>query len=43
MVTLKSLQELARKHSTPLFVMDHEKLRRNYAMFKKYLPRVQAY
>lgn len=43
MVTLKSLQELARKHGTPLFVMDHEKLRRNYAMFKKYLPRVQAY
>ena len=23
--------------------MDHDELRRNYATFKKYLPRVQAY
>jgi ornithine decarboxylase len=39
----KVLQSLARKHGTPLFVVDHEALRRNYAEFKKYLPHVQAY
>jgi len=43
MTTLKILQQLAKKHGTPLFVVDHEVLRRNYATFKKYLPRVQAY
>src|SRR3989339_1766768 len=43
MVTLKTLQQLAKKHGTPLFVMDHDELRRNYTTFKKYLPRVQAY
>ena len=43
MVTAKKLQQLAKKHGTPLFVVDHDELRRNYATFKKYLPRVQAY
>lgn len=43
MPALKTLQQLAHKHGTPLFVMDHSVLRRNYAVFKKYLPRVQAY
>ncbi len=43
MVKLEILQQLARKHGTPLFVMDHDALRRNYATFKKYLPRIQAY
>jgi len=43
MAALKSLQKLAKQHGTPLFVMDHDKLRHNYAMFKKYLPRIQAY
>ncbi|MGD1276755.1 MAG: type III PLP-dependent enzyme [Tepidisphaeraceae bacterium] len=37
------LQKLARKHGTPLFIVDHKQLRKNYAEFKKYLPRVQAY
>lgn len=37
------LQKLARRHGTPLFVVDHAALRKNYAMFKKHLPRVQAY
>src|SRR5208282_4496141 len=37
------LQKLARKHGTPLFVVDHNVLRKNYALFKKHLPRVQAY
>lgn len=43
MVNLKQLRQLGEKHGTPLFVVDHEQLRRNYAQFKKYLPRVQAY
>ena len=38
-----TLQELARSHGTPLFVVDHEVLRSNYAEFKLQLPRVQAY
>ena len=37
------LKELARKQGTPLFVVDHDALRRNYAEFKRRLPRVQAY
>jgi ornithine decarboxylase len=43
MVPLNRLKKLAREHGTPLFVIDHEELRRSYATFKKYLPRVQAY
>ncbi|MGD1018420.1 MAG: type III PLP-dependent enzyme [Verrucomicrobiia bacterium] len=43
MVSRSTLKELAAKHGTPLFVVDHDALRRNYATFKKYLPRVQAY
>lgn len=43
MAALKTLKQLANKHGTPLFVVDHEVLRRNYATFRKYLPRVQAY
>ncbi len=43
MLTQARLKKLARKHGTPLFVVDHDELRRNYATFKKYLPRVQAY
>lgn len=43
MVTLRKLQQLAREHGTPLFVVDHKVLRKNYETFKKHLPRVQAY
>ena len=43
MAAIKTLKELAKKHGTPLFVVDHKVLRQNYAAFKKYLPRVQAY
>jgi ornithine decarboxylase len=43
MAAEKVLQQLARKHGTPLLVVDHAVLRRNYATFRKYLPRVQAY
>lgn len=37
------LQEIARKHGTPVFVLDHEKIRQNYREFREALPRVQAY
>ena len=43
MTSPATLKRLARQHGTPLFVVDHEVLRRNYAEFKRYLPRVQAY
>jgi len=43
MVTKSTLKKLAKEHGTPLFVVDHDALRRSYAEFKKYLPRVQAY
>ena len=43
MATLKKLHQLAQAHGTPLFVLDHDILRRNYLTFKKHLPRVQAY
>jgi ornithine decarboxylase len=39
----KDLLELAEKHGTPLFILDHDKLRENYRRFKKSLPRVQCY
>lgn len=43
MISKSALKNLAAKHGTPLFVVDHAQLRANYKMFKKNLPRVQAY
>ncbi len=43
MPTLNELKKLAAKHGTPLFVVNHDTLRRNFEMFRKYLPRVQPY
>jgi ornithine decarboxylase len=37
------LQSLAWEQGTPIFVIDHEKIRENYREFKEYLPHVQAY
>ena len=42
-MTKTQLQRLAREHGTPIVVIDHDILRRNYATFKKHLPKVQAY
>jgi ornithine decarboxylase len=42
-MTTKDLKKLASEHGTPLVVIDHEEIRRNYASFRKHLPRVQAY
>lgn len=43
MVARKRLRQLALEHGTPLFVVDHDVLRKNYRLFRKHLPRVQAY
>jgi len=42
-ISPKQLQALAAEHGTPLVVVDHDAIRQNYATFKRYLPRVQAY
>src|SRR5436309_3819781 len=39
----KQLKGLAKDHGTPLVIIDHDIIRRNYAEFKKHLPKVQAY
>jgi ornithine decarboxylase len=39
----RTLLQLVKTHGTPLVVVDHKVLRENYAQFRKYLPRVQAY
>jgi len=43
MIAKSLLQKLAKKHGTPLFVIDHDELRKNYRDFRKHLPRVQVY
>jgi ornithine decarboxylase len=43
MITKAQLHRLGREHGTPLFVVDHDALRKNYREFRKHLPRVQAY
>src|SRR5207237_5005331 len=42
-MTTRQLQSLAHKHGTPIVVIDHDLIRKNYAEFKKHLPKVQAY
>src|SRR5512142_525574 len=42
-MTRKELLAEVREHGTPIVVIDHDILRRNYASFKKHLPKVQAY
>jgi ornithine decarboxylase len=42
-MTNKQLQALATEHGTPLVMVDHSAIRRNYAEFKKHLAKVQAY
>jgi ornithine decarboxylase len=43
MISLAKLQQTARKHGTPLFVVDHDALRKAYRQFRKHLPRIQVY
>src|SRR5882724_2335475 len=42
-MTARQLHSAARAHGTPLVVIDHDEIRRNYAAFKKHLPKVQCY
>src|SRR5437899_10000059 len=39
----RRLQAIARRHGTPVVVIDHDLIRANYAAFKRHLPKVQAY
>ena len=39
----KMFQTLAKREGTPLFVIDHAKIRENYHEFKKNFPKIQAY
>jgi ornithine decarboxylase len=41
--TREELLQLVGEHGSPLFITDHAKIRDNYRMFKKHLPRVQCY
>src|SRR3989304_3109421 len=43
MASLAQLKKLAKDHGTPLFVIDHDALRKNYRAFRRHLPRVQVY
>jgi len=40
---LDKLLRIAKENGTPVFIIDHEKIRQNYREFKKALPRIQAY
>ncbi|MFZ3169455.1 MAG: type III PLP-dependent enzyme [Candidatus Methanoperedens sp.] len=37
------LEKIAREHGTPVFIIDHKKIRENYNEFREKLPDVQAY
>ncbi len=37
------LRKVAAEHGTPVLVMDHDRIRKNYLEFRRRLPRVQAY
>jgi ornithine decarboxylase len=39
----ENLVKLAKEHGTPLFIIDHAKIRENFRTFKRNLPKVQAY
>ncbi len=43
MTTTRQLQTIAKEHGTPVLVVDHDIIRRNYATYRRHLPRVQAY
>jgi len=42
-MTLKELQRIAKEDGTPVVIIDHDVIRKNYAEFKRHLPKVQAY
>ena len=42
-MTRKQLLAIAKRYGTPVVVIDHDAIRRNYATFRRRLPKVQAY
>ena len=42
-MTQKQLLAIAKRYGTPVVVIDHDAIRRNYATFRRRLPKVQAY
>ena len=40
---LGKIRKIALKNGTPVFILDHNRIRQNYREFKEALPRVQAY
>lgn len=42
-MTARQLQAIAREHGTPVLVVDHAVIRRNFARFRRHLPKVQPY
>ncbi|MCX5667539.1 MAG: type III PLP-dependent enzyme [Candidatus Omnitrophica bacterium] len=40
---MNDLLKIAKSKGTPVFILDHKKIRENYREFKEALPRVQAY
>ena len=40
---MNSILKIAKKKGTPVFILDHKKIRENYREFKEALPRIQAY
>lgn len=40
---MEKLLKIAKDNGTPVFIIDHEKIRQNYKEFTEALPRVQAY
>ena len=43
MIKRSELGRIARQHGTPVVVIDHDEIPRNYASIRRSLPRVQAY
>lgn len=39
----RQLQEIAREHGTPVVIIDHNAIRRNFNRFRRALPKVQPY
>ena len=40
---MADILKIAKKRGTPVFILDHKKIRENYREFKEALPRIQAY
>ena len=43
MISKARLKALAEEHGTPVLIIDHDELRKNFRTFRRHLPRVQPY